>query len=71
MLVKLRHLNIRGELADCDVSESADCDVSESADCDHTLNTDCVKIGTTNGGLERSKIVQPTADWNVAEGRPT
>ncbi|KAG8246850.1 hypothetical protein J6590_075816 [Homalodisca vitripennis] len=28
--VKLRHLNIRGELADCDVNESADCDVSES-----------------------------------------
>ncbi|KAG8253627.1 hypothetical protein J6590_030902 [Homalodisca vitripennis] len=27
-LVKLRHLNIRGELADCDVNESADCDVN-------------------------------------------
>ncbi|KAG8310892.1 Dynein heavy chain 12, axonemal [Homalodisca vitripennis] len=36
----------------------------------HTLNTDCEKIGTTNGGLERSKIVQPTGDWTVAEGRP-
>ncbi|KAG8328075.1 Canalicular multispecific organic anion transporter 1 [Homalodisca vitripennis] len=27
-LVKLRHLNIRGELADCDVNESADCDIN-------------------------------------------
>ncbi|KAG8254811.1 hypothetical protein J6590_107690, partial [Homalodisca vitripennis] len=33
----------------------------------HTLNTDCEKIGTTSGGLERSKISQPT--WDLERSR--
>ncbi|KAG8282350.1 hypothetical protein J6590_039092 [Homalodisca vitripennis] len=79
-LVKLRHLNICGELADCDVSELADCDVSELADCDTLrfdccLNADVKRVaqptrGGTLGKLIARKLAQQTWDLERSKVDP-